>query len=54
MASALPDLVSNLYEKIPKVKCEIKYKYYYCFIEYINLKADLIDCKYLCCNKNYQ
>ena len=34
--------------------CGIKYKYCDCFIEYTNFKDDLIECKWLCCNKNYQ
>ena len=34
--------------------CGIKYKYCDCFIEYKNFKDDLIECKWLCCNKNYQ
>ena len=34
--------------------CRIKYKYCHCFLEYTNLKDDLIDYKYLCCNKSYQ
>ena len=38
-------------------KCEtykIRYKYFYCFLEYINFKDDLIEYKCSCCNKNYQ
>ena len=31
-----------------------KYKDYDCFIEYANLKDELIEYKLLCCNKNYQ
>ena len=34
--------------------CGTKYKYCNCFLEFINCKDDLIECKYLCCNKNYQ
>ena len=38
-------------------KCEmskIKYKDCECCFENINVKEDLIECKCLCCNKNYQ
>ena len=31
-----------------------KCKYCDCFLEYVNLKDDLIEYKCLCCNKNYQ
>ena len=34
--------------------CRIKYKYCNSFLEYINIKDDLIEYKCLCCNKNYQ
>ena len=34
--------------------CGIKYKYCNCFLEYVNFKDDLIECKCLFCNKNYQ
>ena len=33
--------------------CRMKYKYCDCFLEYINFKDDLIEYKYLSCNKNY-
>ena len=33
--------------------CEIKYKYWDCFLEYTNFKDDLIGYKCFCCNKNY-
>ena len=32
----------------------IKYNGCNCFLEYRNLKEDLIEYKYLCCNKKYQ
>ena len=38
-------------------KCEkgaSKYKYCGCFLQYINFKDDLIECKCLYCNKYYQ
>ena len=66
MASSLSDLVNNLSEGINTIKCKIghndkkcetfgnKYNYCSCFLEYINLKDDLIDNKCLRCNKNYQ
>ena len=31
----------------------MKYKYCDCFLEYTNFKDDLIECKCMCCNKNY-
>ena len=34
--------------------CGIKYKYCECFLEYTNLKDDLIECKCFFCNKSYQ
>ena len=36
-------------------KCQIcGIKVFECCLEYINAKDDLIECKHLCCNKNYQ
>ena len=32
--------------------CTIKYTYCYYFLEYTNIKDDLIEYKCLCCNKN--
>ena len=64
MPSSLSNLVNNLSEGIHKTRCKyrhddkkfetcgIKYEYCDCFLEYTNLKDDLIECK--CCNKNYQ
>ena len=55
MARALSNLVNNISEGIHRVKCEyghddkkcktsgIKYKHCYCFVEYTNLKNDLIE-----------
>ena len=66
MASSLSNPVNNLSDGIHKIKCKfghddkkcetcgIKYKYCNCFLEYINSKYDLIEYKYLCCNKNYK
>ena len=34
--------------------CGLKYKDCQCCLEYTNVKDDLIECKYLCCNNNYQ
>ena len=34
--------------------CRINYKYYNCLLKYMNLKDHLMECKYLCCNNNYQ
>ena len=66
MADSLSNLVKNLSGGIHKIKCKyghddkkretcgIKYKYCDCFLEYTNFKDDLIECKCLCCHKNYQ
>ena len=66
MASSLSNLVNNLSEGIHRIKCKfghddkkcetcgIKYKYCDFFLEYTNFKNDLIEYKYLCCNKIYQ
>ena len=66
MASSLSNLVNNLSEGLHRIKCKlehddkichtcgIKYKYCHCFLEYKNFKDDLIEYKYLCCDKNYQ
>ena len=66
MASLLSNLVNNLPEGIHKPKCKygqddkkceicaIKYKCCDCFIEYTNFNDDLIEYKFLCCNKNCQ
>ena len=66
MASSLSNLVNNLSEGIHRIKCKfghndkkcetcrIKYKYCDYFLEYTNFKADLIEYKCLCGNKNYQ
>ena len=65
MASSLSNLVNNLSGGIHRIKCKyghdnkkcetcrIKYKYCVCFLEHANFKGDLIEYKYLCCNKNY-
>ena len=65
MASSLSKLVNNLSEGIHKIKCKyrhdnkkcescrITYKYCDCFLDNTNFKDDLIEYKYLCCNKNY-
>ena len=66
MASSLSNLVNNFSEGIHRIKCKfghddkkcetcgIKYKYCDFFLEYTNFKNDLIEYKYLCCNKIYQ
>ena len=66
MVSSLLILVNNLSEGIQIIKskfghddkkCEtygIKYKYCNCFLDYVNFKDDLIECRCLCFNKNYQ
>ena len=45
LASSLSNLVINLSERI--LNCD-------CFLEYTNIKDNLIEYKCLCCNKNYQ
>ena len=54
MASSISILVNNLSEGVHKTKCKdgnndkkiqtcrIKYKYYHCFLQYTNVKDDLI------------
>ena len=64
MASSLSNPVNNLCEGIHKIKCKyehktcetfrIKYKNCDYFLEYINVKDDLLQYKRLCPNKNYQ
>ena len=66
MPSSLSNLVNNLSERIHRIKCKfghndkkcetcrIRYKYCDYFLEYANLKDDLIEYKCLCCNKNYR
>ena len=66
MAGLLSNLVNNLSERILKIKCKyghddkkcetcgITYKVCDCFLEYTDFKDDLIECKCVCCNKNYQ
>ena len=65
MASILSNLVNNLSEGIPRIKCKyghddkkcetyrIRCKYCDCFLEYASFKNNLIEWKFLCCNKNY-
>ena len=66
VGSSLSNLVKNVSGKISRTKCkhryddkkyktcEIKCKNWDCFLEYINFKDDLIECKCLCCNKSCQ
>ena len=66
MASSLSNLANNLSEGLHRIKCKlghgnkksetcgVKYKYYDCFLKYANFKDDLIEYKYLSCNKSYQ
>ena len=63
-ASSLSNLVNNVSEGFHRIKCKlcrhaecgIKYKYCDCFLEYKNLKDDLIGykCCKKSCNKRYQ
>ena len=50
MASSLSNLADNLTEGILKVNC----KDCDCFLEYENVKDDLIEYKSLSCNKGYR
>ena len=64
MASSLSNLINNLAEEIHRIKCknehnnkkcercEIKFKYCYCFLA--KFRDKLTEYKCLCCNKNYQ
>ena len=66
MAISLSNPVNNFSEGIHKNKCKygqddkkceiygITYDVCVCFLEYTNFKDDLIECKYLICNKNCQ
>ena len=66
MASSLSNHVNSLSENIRRINlkfghsnkkcetCQMKYKCSDSFLEYINIKDDLIEHKCLCCNKNYQ
>ena len=65
MANSLSNLVNNFSKGVYRIKCKfghdekcetcaIKYKYYDCFLKYIDFKGGLIEYKCLCCNKNYQ
>ena len=67
MANSLSNLVNDLSDGIHRIKCKFghddkemietcgsKCKYCNCFLEYKNVKDDLIEYKCLCCNKNYQ
>ena len=62
MANSLLSLANNLANNPAKYKhddkkCEtygIKYKNCDCFLEYINFKDDLIECRCLGCKKNFQ
>ena len=65
MTSSLSNFVNNLSDGIHRIKCKfgydgkkcetcgIKYKYCNYFLEY-KIEDNLTECKYLCCNKNYQ
>ena len=66
MSSSLSNLVSNLSERVHRIKCNyghndkkcetcgITYEVCDCFFEYTNFKDDLIEWKCLCYKKNYQ
>ena len=66
MTCPLSNLTNKLSEGIYKIKCKsghdnqncetcgITYKVCDCFFENTNFKDDIIEFKYLCCNKNFQ
>ena len=66
MASLSSVFVHNLSGGIHEIKykprhndkkcetCGITYEVFKCFLEYANFKDDLVEYKYLCCNKSYQ
>ena len=66
MANSLSIFVKNISKGIHKIKCKyryndtkweicgIAYEVCDCFLEYTNFKDNLLECKCLCCNKNYQ
>ena len=63
VSCSLSDLVENFSEGIHKIKCkywhdnkksEIKYKDCECYLEYTNVKDELLIYRCLCCNGNYQ
>ena len=66
MASSLSNLVNNISGEIHRITCKfghddkkcetcrIKFKYCDSFLEYVNVKCDLIERKCLFCNKSYQ
>ena len=66
MGSSLSNPANNLSEGINRIEweyghndtkcgtCGIKHKYCNCFLEYTNFKADIIEYKCLCFNKNCQ
>ena len=66
MTSSLSNLNENIAEGIHKIKCKyrhdnkeykecgIKYKDCECYLEYVNVKDDLIVYKGFYCNRNYQ
>ena len=66
MESSLSNLFDDLAEGIYEIKCRYgrdnnkceicvtKYKDCEFCLEYTNVKDDLIEYKYLCCNKKYQ
>ena len=63
VSCSLSDLVENFSEGILKIKCkywhdnkksEIKYKDCECYLEYTNVKDELLIYRCLCCNGNYQ
>ena len=49
MASSLSNLVNNVTAKVHKNK----YKYCDCFFEYENVNDNLLNYKWLCCDKSY-
>ena len=54
MRSSLLKTVNNLSEGAHKIKCKCGHDDKKCETCKIKYKDDLIECKCLCCNKNYQ
>ena len=57
MTSSLSNLLNNISEEIHRIKCKFGHhnkNCETCFLEFTNSKDDLIEYKYLRCNKNYQ
>ena len=62
MANSLSNVFNNLSEGILKIKYKCEHddkkcgiwEWYMKYVTLFNFKEDLIEYKYICCNKNYQ